>query len=130
MYRCIWPNWQYFQGGDGQAHFPLAGRGNPRYARLDGPVPLPAGLLPSLLAALITLPAQISSQCQIFGLPLRLDGIVPAIVSRCVAFVEAHGLSFEGIYRISGSVAVGRDLHTRFNQNDEVGAVANATFVP
>lgn len=62
---------------------------------------------------------------QIFGLPLRGNGVVPAIVSRCVEFVETRALDAEGIYRISGSQALLQKLRTRFNQNDETAPLSD-----
>ncbi|KAK9321385.1 Rho GTPase activation protein [Lipomyces orientalis] len=69
-----------------------------------------------------------SKSCDVFGLPLR-DAViatrlnvsrdderywVPAIVTRCVEFLNQYGIEEEGLYRISGSVSGIEELKQEF----------------
>ncbi|KAK9249147.1 hypothetical protein V1506DRAFT_527152 [Lipomyces tetrasporus] len=69
-----------------------------------------------------------SKSCDVFGMPLR-DAViatrldvsrddgrywVPAVVTRCVEFLNHYGLQEEGLYRISGSVSGIEELKKEF----------------
>ncbi|KAK9389286.1 hypothetical protein V1515DRAFT_584843 [Lipomyces mesembrius] len=69
-----------------------------------------------------------SKSCDVFGIPLR-DAVimtrpevgrddsrywVPAIVTRCINFLDQYGLEEEGLYRISGSVSGIEELKREF----------------
>ncbi|KAK9365847.1 hypothetical protein V1509DRAFT_631624 [Lipomyces kononenkoae] len=69
-----------------------------------------------------------STSFDVFGMPLR-DAVimsrlevgrddrrfwVPAIVTRCIAFLNRHGLQEEGLYRVSGSVTGIEELKKEF----------------
>ncbi|KAK9239746.1 Rho GTPase activation protein [Lipomyces kononenkoae] len=69
-----------------------------------------------------------SKSCDVFGMPLR-DAVVmsrldvnrddnrywvPVIVTRCISFLNQHGLHEEGLYRVSGSVSGIEELKKEF----------------
>ncbi|KXS18356.1 hypothetical protein M427DRAFT_208795 [Gonapodya prolifera JEL478] len=75
-----------------------------------------------------------SSTCNVFGAPLdatlefarRSVGnfVVPAIVSRCLEFLEAKGLDEEGIYRLSGSFQVVAWLREQFELSGDLDLIS------
>ncbi|KAG1652752.1 RalA-binding protein 1 [Nymphon striatum] len=65
----------------------------------------------------------------IFGVPLQVavernkchDGIaLPAIIRECVDYIEMHGLSCEGIYRLSGVKSKVQQIKQQYNNGEKV----------
>lgn len=65
----------------------------------------------------------------IFGVPLATaleknpsdDGIeLPAIVRECLDYIEEHGLTCEGIYRMSGVKSTVQQLRAAYNRHEQV----------
>ncbi|KAJ1561640.1 hypothetical protein HK096_003910 [Nowakowskiella sp. JEL0078] len=69
-----------------------------------------------------------SSAAQIFGEPLKIaversridpEYHVPAVITRCVLYLESTALEEVGIYRLSGSTTLVNHLKMIFNQNGD-----------
>ncbi|XP_038058357.1 ralA-binding protein 1-like isoform X2 [Patiria miniata] len=76
-----------------------------------------------------TKPAQSVEVKPVFGIPLAeavehskmYDGIeLPKIVRECIDFIEEHGMSHAGIYRLSGVKSKVELLRGCYNRNEEV----------
>ncbi|KAF9927449.1 hypothetical protein FBU30_003248 [Linnemannia zychae] len=75
---------------------------------------------------------------QVFGVPLEQaieQGIVqpgymlPAVVYRCIEYLNAHNAKMEeGIYRLSGSTAVIKNLKERFNHDGDFPLLAEEDY--
>ncbi|GAA6033406.1 hypothetical protein JCM8097_006735 [Rhodosporidiobolus ruineniae] len=45
--------------------------------------------------------------------------LVPLIVQRCIAYLDQHGLEYEGIYRVPGKLATIQQIVTRMEKDEE-----------
>ncbi|KAI9727833.1 MAG: hypothetical protein M1834_007879 [Cirrosporium novae-zelandiae] len=90
-------------------------------------------------SSLTQIPEKRATVRPVFGMPLAeavefcgpigVDSNLPAVVYRCIEYLEAkHAASEEGIFRLSGSNILIKSLKERFNVEGDVDLLAEETY--
>jgi len=89
---------------------------------------LPKGVLPDIQKEKEKLLAEITAESKVFGVDLKTavlrsnksHYLLPAVVYKCLTYLGQRGVSEEGIFRLSGSVADMKKMKEQFDQGSDV----------